>query len=512
MANVTLLTPVDLFTDEDTDLEDLFVQQVLPAQVVVPFEGSDEVFIFNGTGFTSQLEDGDLEVTGGTITGFEYRENGLTTDVEVTGLSLDVEDVAKPLEKNKFDKFVGLLLEGDDTITGSDGDDGFLGGDGDDTFTGGLGNDVYDAGKGKMDFVVFNGPQADYTVVFDKKEVRVTDNNADNGDEGTDTIINAEYLQFSDGMVNLKDLRKEQKKQGSNDDGGTINGTENGEELIGTAGDDVINGLGGDDDISGGDGKDELIGGEGNDELDGGEGKDELIGGAGNDIYTIGKGDKVVENANEGDDTIISDTSVKLGDNVENVSLIDNSEKLKVRGNDLDNNVSGNDGDNRIDGRDGNDTLDGLGGDDRIKGGDGDDEILGFFGSDRLDGGDGDDMLFGEDDDDQLRGGDGDDRLNGGDGDDELIGGDGIDTFDFNAVSSTDVDVLTDFELEEDIIDVATLGITSLGQFQAGASTEGKDTIFTAGNGAQLRIEDVELNELTANNFIFENEPIAILV
>ncbi|EJZ16341.1 rhizobiocin/RTX toxin and hemolysin-type calcium binding protein, partial [Rhizobium sp. Pop5] len=47
-----------------------------------------------------------------------------------------------------------------------------------------------------------------------------------------------------------------------------------------------------------------ITGGAGNDLLDGGAGSDTLKGGAGDDTYVISTGDVVVENANEGIDTV----------------------------------------------------------------------------------------------------------------------------------------------------------------------------------------------------------------
>ena len=46
-----------------------------------------------------------------------------------------------------------------------------------------------------------------------------------------------------------------------------------------------------------------------------------LAGGANSDIYVVGDGDTVIENFNEGTDTVQSAVTFTLGDNVENLTL-----------------------------------------------------------------------------------------------------------------------------------------------------------------------------------------------
>ncbi len=85
-----------------------------------------------------------------------------------------------------------------------------------------------------------------------------------------------------------------------------------------------INGTGNDLDnsISGNDNNNTLIGGAGNDRLYGDGGTDKLIGGTGDDTYDVdNKGDVVVENQNEGIDTVKSSVSYTLAQNIENLKL-----------------------------------------------------------------------------------------------------------------------------------------------------------------------------------------------
>src|SRR5262249_27153191 len=82
-------------------------------------------------------------------------------------------------------------------------------------------------------------------------------------------------------------------------------GTASNDTLNGTIVSDTIHGQGGNDSLSGRDGTDTLFGDAGNDVLDGGAGADTMAGGAGNDSYFVDNaGDAVVENPNEGTDTV----------------------------------------------------------------------------------------------------------------------------------------------------------------------------------------------------------------
>lgn len=118
--------------------------------------------------------------------------------------------------------------------------------------------------------------------------------------------------------------------------------------------------------------------------------------------------------------------------------------------------LTGNNNDNGIRGGTGNDTLYGLDGDDKLYGEDDNDILYGGDGLDNLQGGNGNDTLYGGADSDQLFGEDGDDILYGGDGVDGLTGGSGADTFVF-ASSDTGLDVIADFDLAEDILDISDI-------------------------------------------------------
>lgn len=155
----------------------------------------------------------------------------------------------------------------------------------------------------------------------------------------------------------------------------TVNtsGTQGNDRLVGQVGKlNTINGLDGDDLLIGSTATDSLYGGAGNDTLNGGGGwLDLLVGGLGNDVY-INAVQGIVENANEGFDTVLSNSSMWLGSNLEALRLTGTA-NINGSGNELNNRLVGNAGDNRIEGQAGNDTLNGNGGNDSLYGGAGDD-------------------------------------------------------------------------------------------------------------------------------------------
>lgn len=188
--------------------------------------------------------------------------------------------------------------------------------------------------------------------------------------------------------------------------------------------------------------------GDGNDSLTGAaEGRNELVGGNGNDVYYLkSKDDVVIEEADEGTDTVLTNLDYTLTANVENLRMQDGA--YRGTGNDLDNRIIGTDGDNVLQGLAGNDILQGGDGNDQLSGGDGNDTLRGDNGHDRLIGGAGNDRLMGGDGHDILEGGAGRDTLEGGAGWDLITGGDGNDVFmmrDDDVAFYTE-DTITDFE------------------------------------------------------------------
>jgi Ca2+-binding RTX toxin-like protein len=102
--------------------------------------------------------------------------------------------------------------------------------------------------------------------------------------------------------------------------------------------------------------------------------------------------------------------------------------------------------------------------------GNGEDNILrGLGGADTLNGGGGSDILRGGRSADKLFGGAGDNILIGGAGKDKLNGGTGSDPFVFNRAphspNSSDRDVIQDFELGIDRIDLSGVTVIQDGDF-----------------------------------------------
>ncbi len=154
-----------------------------------------------------------------------------------------------------------------------------------------------------------------------------------------------------------------------------------GMSVYGGGAQDVITGTAADDD--------QLFGGGGTDVLDGLAGDDVMTGGTGDDTYHVDSaGDGVIENADEGHDTVQTTlASYTLAANVEDVTYAGSS-SFTGTGNSLDNIITGGDGSDTLIGRGGADDLRGGWGNDRFVVGEGD-----LVEGARFDGGEGNDTL-----------------------------------------------------------------------------------------------------------------------
>ena len=329
------------------------------------------------------------------------------------------------------------------TLTGGAGNDTLDGGGGADTLTGGTGNDTY--------------------IVNDLADL-VTENTS----EGIDLVQSGVTYTLRTNVENLT-LTGAAAIDGF--------GNELANLMTGNAADNVLYGNAG---------ADTLAGGAGNDTLDGGTGVDTLMGGMGDDTYRLydqsyANGsyipDAVVENADEGTDTVEAAFSYTLGTNLENLALT-GTEAINGTGNALDNILTGNAANNVLNGAAGADTLVGGGGDDWYvvdnagdviienanegsdiaqsnvsytlaanvetlyltgtsaidgTGNALDNYITGNTGANSLAGGDGNDSLLGGAGADTLLGGAGNDYLRGDDGTDTLLGGAGDDIYSIDA-------------------------------------------------------------------------------
>ncbi|MBS9395619.1 MAG: hypothetical protein HEQ30_21640 [Dolichospermum sp. OL01] len=308
-------------------------------------------------------------------------------------------------------------------ITGTDGDDSLNGTDGNDTLVGFSGNDTLDGGAGSD--ILIGGLGNDIYIVDNTNDTII-----ENANEGTDTIQSSVTYTIATNVENLT-------LTGT----GAING-------IGNAANNVITGNSANNTLNGGAGSDLLIGGLGSDiyivdntndtiienvnggtdtiqssvtytiathvenltltgtgaingignaannvitgnsannTLDGGAGSDILIGGLGNDIYIVDNtNDTIIENANEGTDTIQSSVTYTIATHVENLTLTGTG-AINGIGNAGNNVITGNIANNTLNGGAGTDTLLGGTGNDILTGGFGKDTLTGGFGVDRFD-------------------------------------------------------------------------------------------------------------------------------
>ncbi len=230
------------------------------------------------------------------------------------------------------------------SIDGGANNDTLIGGAGIDTLIGGAGNDVFivdSSGDNVRELIGGGTDRVESSVSFE------LDTNA-----FTEQIENITLT----GSANIYA------------DGNDLNNM-----MIGNSGNNTLYAYGGND---------TLIGGLGNDSLRGYGGADSMVGGLGNDNYFVDiAGDKVVELANQGVDTVYSSISFNLtisGANVENLTL--QGAAISATGNALNNRIFGNNNANVLSGGVGDDTLSGGSGNDTLAGGVGNDVFRTYSG------------------------------------------------------------------------------------------------------------------------------------
>lgn len=227
----------------------------------------------------------------------------------------------------------------DNIITGNTLDNWLIGSVGADTLEGGSGNDGLDGGSG-VDKMTGGTGDDSYTVND------AGDNIIEDALSGIDTVYAT--LDWNLGL-NLENLILIQNLN--------INATGNAgnNNLKGNIGNNILNGDLGDDTLEGGAGHDQLIGGLG---------ADTMTGGIGDDTYEVNQSDDVInEDSLGGTDTVMSNNTWSLGENLENL-ILQGTANANANGNELNNNLQGNSGINILRGYEGADILTGGGGGD----------------------------------------------------------------------------------------------------------------------------------------------------
>ena len=337
-------------------------------------------------------EDGNDDMRGGAGNDVYYVDSKDDKVTELAGQGIDriVSTIAVDLAAANGNNVEELLLAGSGNINGSGNKLNNLisGNSGDNTLFGGLGNDTLQ-GNGGTDILIGAEGNDRYLLVD------VTDSITEFENNGIDEVVAISDYTLGMHLENLTLGGTGDYSGGGNKLNNVITGNDNANFLIGFEGNDLLIGAGGDD------------------RLDGATGSDTMRGGVGSDVYYVDNaGDKVIEDANEGTDEVISLlSSYTLGGNVDGLSFDVGAVNVLGKGNALENDIFADAG---------NDQLEGLGGNDRL---------YGREGNDQLSGGDGRDTLYGETGNDTLNGGAGNDELIGGAGIDTLAGGSGDDTY-----------------------------------------------------------------------------------
>jgi Ca2+-binding RTX toxin-like protein len=293
-----------------------------------------------------------------------------------TTLTIDDKQLAVELENWTASDSNGeshLGTDDNDTLTGGVGNDDIDGGAGNDLINGGDGNNILKGGIGTD--TLTGGSGNDYLNFRNDSNDVSTDGDVFIGGGGDDTIF------LRSGVNGSKIVYQDINAGGTISGGGSIQGVENiifsggsGNDTVDVSGSNNANLTGGEgnDNLIGGAGNDQLFGDEGDDSLEGRGGTNTLKGGTGNDNYGFNSAtDLIVENFDEGSDTVYTALDYTLPDHVENLYVAANAIGT---GNSADNYlVSYGVGNKTISGLDGNDTLMGGVGIDTLIGGVGDD-------------------------------------------------------------------------------------------------------------------------------------------
>ena len=239
------------------------------------FDDAQNYTEFSGTGINSIVDgNGDVtDVTAGTINQIINVVGGVT-QFNITGASASASAIFDFYQASDTMGAFALVLNGDDSVTGSggnnvlfgfDGNDHIFGLAGRDRLIGGMGDDTLEGGGGRDDLQGQGGNDQLF------------------GNLGDDTLNGAfgnDRLLGGDGDDSLLGGAGRDVLNGGNDD----------DTLKGQGGNDVLYGFAGSDSLEGNNGNDKLLGGKGPDILDGGPGDDTMNGGPGFDTFIFEDG------------------------------------------------------------------------------------------------------------------------------------------------------------------------------------------------------------------------------
>ncbi len=433
---------------------------------------------FDTAFYISVLEENNVELAENQTPYDHYLEVGQFANYQISSQIQDTQNTVN-------------IGNGDNTIYGDnsadilsigDGDNIIKTRDGDDQITLGEGNNNVNTGQGDDQITAKDGS-----------------NNINTGD-GSD-IVN---LGNGNNIVDL----------GNNNDQITV-GTGNNEINLGS-GDDIITTSGGDNIIEGGQGDDVLTGNEGNNTYvyNLGDGNDTINEAGGEDIIefkdlrakdvTLSKDNDNLNILIKGTGHIVAITNYFVANN-NTIDVLRFSDNYEINLGDI------------FVGTDEKDNTQGTEGEDQALLGEGNDIILGFEGNDYLNGGSGDDLIYaGENDDiieassgnDYLDGGAGNDILKDGSGNDRLFGGSGNDTFVITKSAGSN-DVITDFNIDEDILDLSEFGqdfvdLKSIENLHGINKDQNNNAVLNLGNNQTLTLTGIVVDDLNKLNINFD--------
>lgn len=172
------------------------------------------------------------------------------------------------------------------------------------------------------------------------------------------------------------------------------------------------------------------------------------------------------------------------------------------------NNIIGTEGDDFIIGTSGDDLISSSSGNDYIFSGGGDDYMMLVGGSHLAVAGTGNDDIVVAAGEHRVYGGSGEDQVAFLGGDTVAYGGTGADTFifhDHNFNGETAKATIADFDTSEDVIAIVEMeAITAEGAYEMfldGAVQNGNDVVYTDADGFVAVLENVDLDDISVNNF-----------